>query len=104
MKHAETRPYADPEAAARKLLELAAGVEPVNGRIHIEKINAPFLFTLKGSGSEFGAGLRYAIGKGWIELHESGTFVMLTSMLSGEESADDAPLGRAKPRGPAYNN
>ncbi|WP_198033892.1 hypothetical protein [Bradyrhizobium sp. WSM2254] len=43
MKHVETRHFADPQVAARKLLELAAGVEPVNARIHIEKINAPFL-------------------------------------------------------------
>ena len=42
MKLIDERPYADPEAAARKLVELAAGVEPINGRIHIEKINSPF--------------------------------------------------------------
>ncbi|WP_349253866.1 hypothetical protein [Bradyrhizobium sp. CB2312] len=41
---ANERPYADPEAAARELLELAATIEPVqDGRIHIEKVNAPFL-------------------------------------------------------------
>jgi hypothetical protein len=35
-------PYADPEAAARKLLEIANSVEAVqDGRIHIEPINAP---------------------------------------------------------------
>ena len=49
MKHAEKRPYADPEAAARKLVELAASVEPFqDGRIYIERINAPFMFELKG--------------------------------------------------------
>ncbi|WP_347343391.1 Arm DNA-binding domain-containing protein [Bradyrhizobium japonicum] len=42
MKHADERPYANPEAAARKLVELAANVEAVqDGRIHIERINAP---------------------------------------------------------------
>ncbi|MCP1743884.1 hypothetical protein ABIF65_005557 [Bradyrhizobium japonicum] len=52
MKHAEERPYADPEAAARKLVELAASVEAVqDGRIYIERINAPFLFKLKGRAS-----------------------------------------------------
>lgn len=62
MKHAESRPFADPEAAARQLVQLAASIEPVqDGRIHIEKLNAPFLFTLKGRGSEFGAGLAYAV-------------------------------------------
>lgn len=45
--------------------------------IHIEKINAPFLYKLSACGSEFGAGVKYAIEKGWLELHESGTFVRL---------------------------
>lgn len=47
MKHVTEGPFADPEAAARKLLELAASIQPVqDGRIHIEKINYPFLYTL----------------------------------------------------------
>jgi hypothetical protein len=42
MKFAEGRPYADPEAAARKLIEIANQVEAVqDGRIFIEKINGP---------------------------------------------------------------
>ncbi|WP_371933036.1 hypothetical protein [Bradyrhizobium sp. CCGUVB23] len=32
-----------------------------DGRIHIEKINAPFLFKLKVSGPEFGAGIKMAV-------------------------------------------
>jgi hypothetical protein len=45
MKYAEPRPYADPENAARRILRLARAFEPVrDGRIHIEEINAPFLF------------------------------------------------------------
>ncbi|MCG2631051.1 hypothetical protein L6654_30915 [Bradyrhizobium sp. WYCCWR 13023] len=80
MKLISDRPYCDPEAAARKLIDLAKGIEAVqDGRIHIEKINAPFLFALKASGAEFGAGIKYAIEKGWIELHESGTYVRLLS-------------------------
>jgi hypothetical protein len=38
------RPYSDPEAAARKLVEIANPVEAVqDGRIYIELLNAPFL-------------------------------------------------------------
>ncbi|MEH2492890.1 hypothetical protein [Bradyrhizobium sp. AZCC 2230] len=38
MKHVEGRPFADPEAAARKLLEIAAGIALVqDGRIYIER-------------------------------------------------------------------
>jgi hypothetical protein len=44
MKFVELRPFADPEIAARKLIEIANAIEPVQGgRIHIEKINGPFL-------------------------------------------------------------
>jgi hypothetical protein len=40
VKFAEPRPYADPEVAILKLLEIAGAVEPIqDGRIHIEKIN-----------------------------------------------------------------
>ena len=36
MKFTADRPYADPEKAARKILEIANTVEPVqDGRIHI---------------------------------------------------------------------
>jgi len=79
MKFTETRPYADPNAAAHKLLELAHAFEPVqDGRIYIEKINGPFLFDLKGTPAEYKAGLERAIANGWLELHESGTFVRFT--------------------------
>jgi hypothetical protein len=40
-QYVEPSPYADPEAAMRKRLEIASTVEPVqDGRIHIEKIKA----------------------------------------------------------------
>ena len=48
------------------------------GRIHIEKINEPFLFRDRGSPAEYGAGLKLAIERGWLKMHESGTFVTFT--------------------------
>jgi len=76
MKLSVDRPYADPEKAARKLLEIANATEaPQEGRIHIEKINGPFLFTHGASPAEFRAGLTLAIERGWLERHESGTYV-----------------------------
>jgi hypothetical protein len=55
----------NPDAAARKLMELANAFEPVqDGRIYIEKINAPFLYQLKGTPAECKAGLDLAIAKG----------------------------------------
>ena len=79
MKFTEPRPYAEPENAARRVMDLAHAVEPVqDGRIHIEKINGPFLFKDKGSPAAYGAGMKLAIERGWLEMHESGTFVRLT--------------------------
>ena len=67
------------EAAARKLIEIANSVEAVqDGRIHIEKINEPFLLERKGSPAEHGAGLKLAIERGWLWFHESGTYVKFT--------------------------
>ena len=42
------------------------------------RCNGPFLFGDKASPAEYGAGLKFAIDMGWIELHESGTFVKFT--------------------------
>ncbi|KRQ94471.1 hypothetical protein [Bradyrhizobium valentinum] len=44
MKYATARRYADPEKVARRILEIANAVEPIQGRIYIEKISEPFLF------------------------------------------------------------
>lgn len=63
-RFATEHPYADREAAARQLVQLAAGIEPVqDGRIHIEKISAPFLYGPKGNGSELGAGISTLFNK-----------------------------------------
>jgi hypothetical protein len=79
MKLTADRPYATPEAAARKLIEIANSVEAVqDGRIHIELLNEPFLFDLKGTPAEYRAGLDLAIADGWLDSHESGTYVKFT--------------------------
>jgi hypothetical protein len=82
MKFAAERPYADPEAAARKLVEIANSVEAVqDGRIFIELVNGPFLYEHKGSPAEYKAGLDLAIRRGWLVLHRSGTYVKFTQEL-----------------------
>jgi hypothetical protein len=81
MKFIDPRPFANPDAAARKLVELANAFEPVqDGRIYIEKINGPFLYQLKGTPAEYKAGLERAIAQGWLWLHESGTYVKFTDV------------------------
>jgi hypothetical protein len=49
-----------------------------DGRIYIEKINWLFLSELKGTPAEYSAGLKLAIERGWLWMHESGTYVKLT--------------------------
>jgi hypothetical protein len=79
MKYATDRPYADPETAARKLVEIANSVEAVHdGRIYIGLVNAPFLYEHKGSPAEYKAGLDLAIARGWLTLDRSGTYVKFT--------------------------
>ena len=79
MKYATDREYADPEKAARKLLEIANTVEAIqDGRIYIEKLNGPFLFKEGGTPAEYKAGLELAIARGWFWRHESGTYVKFT--------------------------
>jgi hypothetical protein len=57
MKYATARPMPSRKAAAR--VEIANTIEPVqDGRIYIEKINAPFLYRDRGTPAEYGAGLQ----------------------------------------------
>ena len=73
-------PYADPEVAARKLIEIASTIEPVqNDRIYIELVNATFL-KAGGSPDEYRAGIERAIANGWLTRHESGTYVKFTEV------------------------
>jgi hypothetical protein len=66
VKFAEPRPFSDPEAAVRKLIEIANAAEPVqDARIYIERVNGPFL-AAGGSPAEYRAGIERAIAKGWL--------------------------------------
>ena len=79
MKYTTDRLYSDPDKAARRLMQHAHAFEPVqDGRIYIEKLNGPFLFGDKATPAEYAAGIDRAISLGWLQLHESGTFVKLT--------------------------
>ena len=59
MKYATDREYADPEKAARKLLEIASTIEPVqDGRIYIELLNGAFLFSQRAAAARLSTGHR----------------------------------------------
>jgi hypothetical protein len=80
MKFADDRPFADPESAARKLVEIANAAESVQDqRISIELINEPFL-RAGGSPDEYRAGIARAVANGWLIQHESGVYVKFTQV------------------------
>jgi hypothetical protein len=80
MKFVSDRSLADPDSAARQLVEFANATEAVqDGRIYIELINAQFL-KAGGTPDQFRAALDRAIGKGWLDRHESGTYVKFTQV------------------------
>ena len=63
----------------KKILEIANCVEAVqDGRIHIEKVNGPFLFEHGALPAQYGAGMKLAIERGFLVMHESGTYVKFT--------------------------
>ena len=65
MKFVDPHSSADPDAAARKLVEIANGVEVVqDGRIYIELVNGAFL-EAGGTPDQFRAALARAIALGW---------------------------------------
>ena len=78
MKFVTERPFPDPDAAARKLAEIANAVEAVqDGRIYIELVNGAFL-EAAGTPDQYRAALARAITLGWLSRHESGTYVKFT--------------------------
>jgi hypothetical protein len=77
MKFVEKRPFANPDLAARKLVEIANDVETVQLPHYIERVNASFLVA-GGSGDDFRTGIERAIALGWLWRHESGTYLKFT--------------------------
>ena len=71
MRFVGPRPFANPDLGARKLVEIANGIEAVqDGRIYIELVNAPFL-AAGGSGHDFRAGIARAIAQGLLVTQET---------------------------------
>ncbi len=72
MKFKEDHPFATPEAAEQKLLELANAIEADHaGRLSVEVINRQFR-DAGGSYEEYGAAVKAAIAHGWLTMHPSG--------------------------------
>jgi hypothetical protein len=78
MKFKEDRPFPTPEAAERKLLELANVMEADHaGRLAVGIINRQFR-EAGGSYEEYGAAVKAAIAHGWLTLHPSGGYFSFT--------------------------
>ena len=78
MKYVEPHAFADPAAAAAKIIEIANTIEADrNGRISVGKINSVFI-ALGGSADDYRSGLRLAIDGGYLEIHRSGSYVKFT--------------------------
>ena len=78
MKFAAGRPYSDPEKAARKIVEIA-NARGRAGRPDPHRVDQRAVpVREKATPDEYKAGLDLAIERGWLVLHESGTFVRFT--------------------------
>jgi hypothetical protein len=83
VKFGEERPFASVDAAVRKLLEIANGLEADHaGHLRIGTVNGQFL-AAGASPSEYKAALRAAIERGYLILQPSGGYVTFT-----QEAAD----------------
>ena len=72
MKFKKDRSFATPEAAERKLLELANAVEADHvGRLSVAVVNKQFR-EAGGSYEEYALAVKAAIAHGWITMHPSG--------------------------------
>jgi hypothetical protein len=70
--------YALPANAARRLLEIANGIENgEDGRIYVEKVNMTFLRE-GGWPDEYRAGIEKLKADGLIEMHDSRAFFRFT--------------------------
>jgi hypothetical protein len=78
MKLTTNRPFANIDAALKKLLEIANVKEADHaGRVHIGTINREFL-SAGGSVVEYSAAVKAAIDRGLITLHASGAYLTFT--------------------------
>ena len=78
MKFKEDGPFATPEAAERKLLEIADALEVDHaGRLSVAIINRQYR-EAGGTYEEYGIAVKAAIAHGWITVHPSGAYLSFT--------------------------
>jgi hypothetical protein len=80
-KFTKDRPYAKPEAAAARLLEIAKTLRIDEGRMSIGEWNGTFLRGGTGNVEEYTAGRDKLVADGIIQIHECGGFIMWKAAL-----------------------
>jgi hypothetical protein len=80
MNFKEDHPFATPEAAEHKLLELANAIKAEHeGRVPVGEINTQFR-NAGGTSAEYRAAVAAAIAHGWLTLHPSGGYLSFTPL------------------------
>jgi hypothetical protein len=77
MKYVTDRPFANPEAAARKLLEIVLSKDIDVGQYTYTGVTNTAFLQARGNVAEYLAGRDYAIAQGWFEIDTSGTRIIL---------------------------
>jgi hypothetical protein len=85
-KFAKDRPYAKPEAAAARLLEIAKTLRIDDGLMPIGEWNSTFIWKDKASVAEYTLGRDKLVADGIIQIHECGGFIMWKTVSSCVES------------------
>jgi hypothetical protein len=92
MKFKKDRPFATPEAAERKLLELANAIAADHaGRLSVAVIDAKFR-DAGGSYEEYGLAVKAAVAHGWLTMHPSGAYLRLRAAGYRRSGHDDLPV------------
>ena len=80
MKFKEDHPFATPEAAERKLLELENAIKAEHeGRVPVGEINTQFR-NAGGTSAEYRTAVAAAIAHGWLTLNPSGEYLSFTPL------------------------
>jgi hypothetical protein len=78
MNFKDDPPFANPDVAERKLLELPNAMEAdPAGRLSVGVLNMQFM-AAGGSTAEYAGAVKAAIAHGWITLHPSGGYLSFT--------------------------
>ncbi|WP_157043610.1 hypothetical protein [Nitrobacter hamburgensis] len=80
VKFVESRPFANPESAARKLAEIARELTCAQGWAYTGVTNTAFL-RAGGNVAEYGAGIAHGIAYGLFAIDTSGTRITILETL-----------------------